>query len=1320
MGTDPRCDPKFWSEEASMRLRKSVVLLAAALLFGCCGLFAQTPTGEVNGTVVDSSGGTVPGADVKAINQDTNIVSETNTNQDGAFTIVNLPPGNYVLTVEKAGFKSITLPVFALDVDQTLTEKLALQVGSSSETVTVTAQGALLQSSSAELGTTIEQQMVGQLPLNGRNFTELEIDQPGVGQISTAQSSTPGSSDGSMMGIPGTITYKVSINGAENRSTEYFLDGIINSDFRISAYAYLPIVDTIDEFKIQSHNSDAEYGGVLGGIVNLATKGGGNQFHGSGWEFARSQIFDARNPFTGFCNAAQCPAGAAAVAAGTETAAQFSGTPVSPLGYSQNEFGGTFGGPIFKNKTFFYVAYEGWRYSKPTNAFTVDPTAQELTGDFSGTSSQCITYTAGSAPVCGDGASPELIGTVNSAKTGVVPNVIYNPFAEAGNGSSAFFRCATGTDTPLALSNPAASFGQAGYGQQLAGGTPCDVIPSALVDAKIAKVVSAYTAGEASSCAFSPVYAGNVDNCLDSRPTTDDSENMDARIDQHFGTKDTLFGRASMFWDTDTTPVTGTTSITPSIFHAWNIGGAWDHAFTPNLIFEARGGVNSKPYEIAPTNPAGYAPETAAGLPGLAATDGAYLDLNSGTSVYPSIVGPEGPELRGNPIDNVESSLTWIHGKHNFKMGFQWMYENRLQTGLYSEFNYSPADTCPTNSSGIFTCSGAEGNALASALLDLPSAYTADLVNYDIIHIRVTTYAGYFQDEWHVRPNLTVNLGLRYDYDPAVVNLATSLNGSYFNALDLPAHEYIIRAQENVACGNPVVPPCIPGGPAANIADGSSIAVSSTQPYAKSVGDNIGPRIGFAWGFAHNTVLRVGYGIYYDTMSGRSQWAQNGISGSLWPFTSGVIYTTNQAPVGTAPTATLFPICSSAASCGATTAAYTNSSFGALIGQTSPVINPTPWADTGYTNDPTYSDPKSQQWQVDIERQLSANSMFSIAYVGSKSTRLDYTGYGNEPVGPFCENANQCSSPVTAVQANSTEYLPFATDAEHYEYSNAISNYNSLQAQYQKRFSNGLSTLVAFTWSKCLATSSGYFNAENGFESDPVEDFFNPSLAYGVCAFDIPKDFNLSGNYDLPFGKGERWLSHDGPLTWILGNWEVNFSFIARSGQAFDLTWNGAASTVPSTIGGLATVSADPASLSDSSGSMTNYSRPSQLPGCQIYGGQSLTQWYNPACFVSPASTLVGPGYGFGDSPVGGMRTQIFNDTDFSLIKNIPIKESMNLQLRFEGFNVFNHVVWGEPGVTDAPTFSSATNAVSYGSAGVISSIASTPRELQLAAKFSF
>lgn len=1294
--------------------RVSVLLPVAVLLFACSSLFAQTPTAEVNGVVIDSTGRTLPGALVKVTSQATNIVSERVSNDDGTFTIINLLPGSYVLTVEKPGFKTITLPAFGLDVNQTLTEKLTMEVGSAQETVTVTAQGTLLQSSSVELGTTMSPQMVGQLPLNGRNFTELEIDQPGVSPISTAQSSGVGSGDGTMIGIPGTVTYKVSISGQVNRSTEYYLDGIINSDFRISAYAYLPIEDTIDEFKIQSHNSNAEYGGVLGGVVNLATKGGTNNLHGSAWEYARSQIFDARNPFSGFCNAAQCPALAAEVAAGTVGSSVLSNTPVSPLGYSQNEFGGTVGGPIRKNKTFFYGAYEGWRYSKPSNSFAVDPTAQELSGDFSGE------------------VTPELQGTVNSGKTAVTPNQLYNPFAESGASSSVPFSCEPNTigiagqaATPMPLANPGATFGSAGYGVQVAGGKPCDVLPAGLIDSKVAAIVNAYTSSQAKACGFTPNYATNVDNCLDSRPQTDNSQNLDARIDEHLGTKDTLFGRTSMWWDTDTQIVAGTTSVTPTTDHAWNYGGGWDHTFTPNLILDVRGGYDSKPYQINQANSAGFTPETSAGLTGISPTQGLYL-VPSG---YPSVIGNVGPELRGNPMGSGTASLTWIHGRHNMNMGVEYLYEKRLQVNTYTSFNYSTSQTCPTNSSGNFSCSGAEGNALASALLDLPSSYSANLPKYDIIHLQVQSWAGYFQDEWHVRPNLTLNLGLRYDYDPPVNNIAK--NGEPWAALDLPARKYIIEGSASnpayaTGCGSPAVPPCIPGG-LASVADSSSIAFQSNQPVGTAIKDNLGPRLGVAWQFAPKTVLRVGYGMYFDTMSARSQWAENAIQASIWPFTQGVNYTFNNAPNGSAPSTTTFPICNSAATCG-TASGYSSSSFEGAIGLTNPVVQPNPWSLGGYANDPTYSDPWSQQWQVNIERQLTPSSMISAAYAGSKTYRLDYTGKANEPVGPFCENTAQCATPVTSAQAEETEYLPFSITGWNYAEATGISNYNALEAQFNQRFSNGVEALVAYTWSKCLSTSNGWFNAENGDLSDPVENFFNPSLAYGYCGFDVPQEVNISGVYSLPFGKGRQWLQ-SGPLSWFVGNWSTNFSFLIRSGQAYDPSWGGASSIcsatvttncVPQSIGGLATTSSDPASLSVPGSSYTGYSRPSVLPNCSLTGGQSEAQWYNPACFVSPASSEVGPGYGFGDAAVGGLRTQRFNNLDFSLIKDIPIRESKAVQLRFEGFNVYNHQVWGEPGASIAPSFSSSTSAVSYGSAGAISSIASTPRELQLAAKFTF
>jgi len=608
---------------------------------------------------------------------------------------------------------------------------------------------------------------------------------------------------------------------------------------------------------------------------------------------------------------------------------------------------------------------------------------------------------------------------------------------------------------------------------------------------------------------------------------------------------------------------------------------------------------------------------------------------------------------------------------------------------------------------------------LASALIDLPSSYTLSLPDYDEVRLQNTSWAGYIQDEWHLRPNLSIDLGLRYDYDPAVVNIAG--NGETFNALDLPGKQYIIGSAETAAystgCGNPVVPPCIPGG-LASVPDNSSIAFSTSPTVSRAIGDNIGPRAGVSWQFAKNTVLRVGYGVYFDTIESRDQAAQNTFTAAIWPFTIGVSVTSNVSPAGTTPSATNFPICSTATACGAS-AGYSNSSFSGLFGLTGASVRPSPWANSFSANDPGYTDPRSQQWQVSIERQLSSNSMISIAYVGSSSNRLDYSGSGNEPVGPFCLTTTQCSSPVTTTQVENTEYLPFATNAYGYSESVGISNYNALQAQYQKRFSSGVETLVAYTWSKCLSTSSGLGTGENGFEGGVTENFFNHALSYGVCGYDTPQDFNWSVVYQFPFGKGERWLTH-GLLSWALGNWESNFSFLARSGQAYNPTWGGAGSGVPAAIAGIAPTSNDPAGLSNPGGSFSGYSRPSVLSGCDLTANQNSQQWFNPACFVSPASSSVGPGYGFGNAPVGGLRTQAFTNVDFSLNKNIPIRESMSLQLRFEAFNVFNHMVLGEPGVSIAPTFSSSTGVVSYGSAGVVSSLANTPRELQLAAKFNF
>ncbi len=577
-----------------MRSCKSAAWLVAILLLGCSGLCAQTPTAEVTGTVLDSSGATVPNAAVRVTNQETNVVSEKDTNSDGAFTILNLLPGNYVMTIEKQGFKTVTLPVFKLDVDQNLTEKITLQVGSTTENVTVSATsvGALIQKSSADLGTIMDEAAMKDLPLNGRSFTQLLILQPGSNPVATAQGGNGvGSADGGNIAIPGTTIYRPGVNGASSRSNIWYLDGVINTESTAGTIATPVIADTIQEFKLMSHVDDPGYGNVMGAVVNVATKSGTNNFHGSGWEFARSNIFDARNPFTGFCSPATCPAEYAYYSGASTTEPQdvktavangcttLSCIPASPSGYSQNEYGGTFGGPVFKNKTFFFIAYEGWRYSTPANSFQTVPTANELNGDFSGLTSQCAIAATSTNPAasCGDisTSSPalaELQGTVNKSLTGLTPNQIMNPYAEfpsspgcnvglttlttAGAnaecnipGSSGIkgvpamvpFQCeSTSPLTPLPLMSSTPN--TINYGVQTLIGTPsgttaipCNILPPGLIDQNMASVIKAYLGNIPTSCQFTPNYAFEIHNCFDTRETENNSNNMDARIDQHFG-----------------------------------------------------------------------------------------------------------------------------------------------------------------------------------------------------------------------------------------------------------------------------------------------------------------------------------------------------------------------------------------------------------------------------------------------------------------------------------------------------------------------------------------------------------------------------------------------------------------------------------------------------------------------------------------------------------------------------------------------------------------------------------------------------------------
>jgi hypothetical protein len=340
-------------------------LLAALWIMGAVCAHAQSVTAQVSGQITDSSGAVVPQASITITNVDTGLTRKAATSGAGYYLIPLLPPGRYKLTVEKPGFQLAERPDLVLQVNQTLALDVVLSVGSVTQVVEIKAEAPLLQATSANLGAVISSRAVVDLPLNGRNFTQLLTLTPGATPVSTAQSRNIGGDMLANSGIPGSGFSQPSVNGQWNRTNMFLVDGVNDTAWFGSTYAILPVVDGIQEFKVQSHNDAAEYGGVLGGTVNIVTKSGTNSLHGSAWEFVRNNVFDARNPFT-------------------------EATRTSPFPYRQNEFGFTVGAPIVipkayngKNKTWFFFTYEGWRYRKPAQTFYRFPTATELSGDFS-------------------------------------------------------------------------------------------------------------------------------------------------------------------------------------------------------------------------------------------------------------------------------------------------------------------------------------------------------------------------------------------------------------------------------------------------------------------------------------------------------------------------------------------------------------------------------------------------------------------------------------------------------------------------------------------------------------------------------------------------------------------------------------------------------------------------------------------------------------------------------------------------------------------------------------------------------------------------
>jgi len=1229
--------PEGFPEGYSFKARAA--LLLAALMTLSLTIFGQTSSGEVNGSVTDQSGAAISAATVKLINQSTGIETQASLNKDGRFTFVNAKPGIYVLRVEAQGFKTAQTPAFNVAVSQTVTQDLELTVGDVSQTVEVSAIGELVQRSSVELGAVISEREVQDLPLNGRNFTQLLTLTPGVTPVSTSQNRNIGGVEGNV-GIPGSGFSDPSIHGQQNRSKLYFYDGIINTNIRGPSYIVIPNIDAVQEFKLVGHDAKAEFGGATGGVINMVSKSGGNSIHGSAFEFVRNDAFDARNSFD-VCTSARCKPGQV--------------VPDSPLPFRQNQFGGVVSGPIIKNRTFFSVSYDGYRYSQPTLALSYAPTAAELAGDFSRT------------PFGRD---------------------IYNPYSTRQVGAAFVrdrFRCDdAGAPLPVNALNQ----------QDQTIGAPCRKIPQALIFAPMQQFFQTYSA--------TPNLSGDAaNNFAQIRPQTNSSNSYQVRVDHSFGEADNVFFRYTEQRVTVSNPI-GQAGVTAGSSAGRNYGGGYTHAFGPRLILDLRAGYAGRPgVDSGQSNQhaAGTDPMKQFGFGSIDKFGGQLVRLANWTNGGNNDFGVRGAAPRENPNWSVTPNLIWLKGNHNIKTGFSYIEARRIQLNTFQRYNFSDEQT-----RGLGAGQNATGLSLASALLGLPSDFQAQLPieHGGQVKFKYAAMAAYVQDEWKLAPTVTLNLGLRYDY----LTSPKTLDGRLWNALDIFNQRYIIGAKEMPPlCSVAQQSPCIPDA-FQNDANFNNVALAGERFFAPPpVKDNFGPRIGVAWAITPRTVLRAGYGLYWDAVPARSQYAQNDLELAVWPDATAFAGTAN------------------------TSANFANGAAVNIIqlqnrGFATPLPTTNPWnpANT-FGDDPNYKDGYSQQYLLEVQRQITPTMLVSAAYVGSKNGRLPYTGFANtarQASRNTCATTDAACNAAFNASVNALRPMPWVNANINYTQSIGYSNYNALQIRFQRRFSNGLHSLVSYTYGKSIDVSSGYFNVENGLGGgSTVQNYFDMSTARGVSSYDITQFLSWATVYELPFGRGKKWLQ-SGPASLILGGWQANYIFQARSGQPYNLQ-------VAGDLANLRGTALNPPG---------NYLRPNLIadpfvagpvaanpdPNCQktiSQGGRAAdvvnaaASWFNPCAFGIPNNTGA-----FGNLGRNSFRGSHVVNMDFSLFKSIPVYEGWNLQLRFEAFNVFNIQNY------DAPSGLTINNNATQITTGVgrITGLApgTTPRQMQFGLRLAF
>jgi hypothetical protein len=1143
------------------------------------GAQVSVANSSLHGLINDRSGGAVPGALV-TLSSTTQAFARTFASlEDGRYSFPALPPGTYTLKVDKSGFTTYQQTGIILEVGQSTTQDVSLQVGAVTQSVTVTGAGAILQTSNANLSTDLSAQQVTELPLNLRNILSLMFTNSMANNSVQWQVLSGGSARGIQDGDLGFMNF----GGGRFGTTAYLLDGQWDSSNDWIAPIWVPGIDETQEMRIQTNSFTAQYGWSTGNVVNVVTKGGTSQLHGDVWEFLRNSAMDANTFFNNAGGVAKPP-------------------------FRRNQFGGTLGGPIYiphiyekHDKTFFFVSYEGNRESTPATAVDTMPTSAFRTGDFSA--------------LLGSQAGTDCLGRP------VLSGQLYNPFT---------------TRSITAGQVDAATGLTATCGGKIRDPFVGNIIPSGMID-PVAKNLLPYWPNPSNSALFS--------NYTATGPLAVSYDRGNGRIDHNISDRQRMFFRMSIEHEFKTefpplygaSDVGGPGSIRPE--NRFDYGADYVITINPSTVLTVTGGWGRWTEDLTPQGE-GFKNSTV-GLPSF--LDG-IADNFPGISISgTSGLGSGTRAFNPREVRTIAADLTKIHGPHTMTTGFMFVghqtpnvYANQPTFNFGSNFTQGPDPTA---------ANPATGWGFASFLLGTGNSGGVT-INQSPVNSN-EWYALYFQDDWRATRKLTLNLGIRWDYQTGVSERHD--RNAWFDFTGI----------------NPVSTAIGYDVPGFLVYEGGGNG--NRRRLYQVQNNNFAPRLGLAYQLTNKLVMRAGFGLFYSLNA-----EIGGYQGlDIYGFSQTTPY------VGTVD--------------GITPANLLSDPF------PSGLIQPAGKAQGALTNLGLSTDawsgfrptPYVEQWTTDFQYAITPNNLIDASYIGNHGVKLPFGGLDmnqlqikdlsmgdallNPVANPFYNyfHANNLVSGCgldqpTVPQGQLLLPYPEYCSLNSIQNNGSFSNFNALQLTFTRRWSQGLQFVASFTASKYLSNAEGWEDwTVPG--SGTIRNYYNLAAEKSLDGADIPKSLVLNYIYQLPVGHGKHFGNDmSGPLNAVVGGWQV--SGISTFKDGFPLS-----------------ITAD----NNNTGSFGGSQRPN-LVGDPHISNPTIQEWFNTAAFAQPAAFT----FGNVGRTMPNLRAPGINTTDLGIQKYWNASERWKVEFRAEAYNIANHPLFFAPdtGFGD-PAFGTITSA---------------------------